>query len=306
MPTDTITGDLGGRLTPGAALEPISTGHGFTEGPIWHPGEGWLLFSDIARSVQWRWSDAEGAEIFRRPSNQANGNCFDRDGRVVTCEHASSQVVRHEHDGKLVTPIAATFAGQPLNSPNDVICDRLGRIWFTDPSFGRIRPDLGLLRDEEQDARGVYRLDPDGTLDRVVGDMDQPNGLCLTADETRLFVNDTARGHVRRWDVGADGHLQGGAVWAVLEGDLPGVADGMKVARGGELLVNGPGGVHVFDGADGDDPAFLGVIRTPEKSTNFCFGGDDLSTLFVMASTSVYRIATRMHGLPMIPGTDAH
>lgn len=287
-----------------AALERVETGFGFTEGPIWHPGEGWLVFSDIARSVQWRWAEREGLSVFRRPSNQSNGNCFDLEGRVVTCEHAGSQVVRHEHDGKLVRPIATHHDGRPLNSPNDVVCDSTGRIWFTDPSFGRIRPDLGLVRDEEQDARGVYRLDLDGTIARVIDDMEQPNGLCFSRDERRLFVNDTPRGNVRVWDVAPGGTLSGGAVWAEVSGDAEGVVDGMKVTAGGQLLVNGPGGVHVWDGADSDAPTCLGVIRTPEKSTNFAFGGEGLGSLYITASTSLYHVETRMEGLPMIHGKD--
>jgi len=283
----------------GAALERLETGFGFTEGPIWHPGEGWLVFSDIAKSVQWRWTGSEGLSVFRRPSNQANGNCFDLEGRVVSCEHAGSRVVRHDHDGKLVRALATHFDGAELNSPNDVICDTCGRIWFSDPSFGRIRPDLGIVRDEDQDARGVYRIELDGTLSRVIDDIEQPNGLCLSVDETRLFVNDTPRNHVRVWDVEGD-TLSGGAVWAEVAGEGEGVVDGMKVTAGGQLLVNGPGGVHVWSGAGGGAARSLGVIRTPEKSTNFCFGGPGLSDLFITASTSIYRIATTMEGLPMI------
>ena len=289
-------------FAPGAMLERAETGFGFTEGPIWHPGEGWLMFSDIALSTQWRWTPEDGLSVFRRPSNQANGNCFDLEGRVVTCEHAMSQVTRHEHDGKLVRPIAIAYNDLPLNSPNDVICDRAGQIWFTDPSYGRIRPDLGLIREEAQDARGLYRLDPDGTLARMAADFDQPNGLCLSSDERRLFVNDTPRGHVRVWDVAPDGALTGDTVWCEVTGEAEGKVDGMKVTGCGRLIVNGPGGVHVFDGADGDAPRCLGVIRTPEKSTNFCFGGEGLRTLYVTASTSLYRIETRMEGLPMIHG----
>ena len=284
-----------------APLDRVETGFGFTEGPIWHPAERWLVFSDIARSVQWRWAEGEGLSVFRRPSNQANGNCFDLEGRVVSCEHAGSQVVRHDHDGKLVRPIASRFDGRELNSPNDVVCDTGGRIWFTDPSFGRIRPDLGIPRDELQDVRGVYRLDPDGSLARVIADMEQPNGLCFSPEEDRLFVNDSPRGHVRAWDVGSDGTLSGGAVWAEVFGEGEGVVDGMKITRAGQILVNGPGGVHLFNA----DAACLGVIHTPKKSTNFCFGGEELGTLCITASTSLYRIETRMKGLPMIHGEDS-
>ncbi|UWQ19129.1 SMP-30/gluconolactonase/LRE family protein [Jannaschia sp. M317] len=278
-----------------AAFEEIASGLGFTEGPIWHPHENWLIFSDIQESRQYKWSDAGGQSIFRTPSNQSNGNCFDADGRVITCEHASSQVVRHEHDGKHIVPIATHYGDKQLNSPNDVICDGQGRIWFTDPTFGRIRENLGILREAEQSLQGVFRLDPDGTLHLVAGDFQQPNGLCFDADETRLFVNDSWGGHIRVFDIDPGGSLRNGRVWADVTGPGEGVPDGMKCTRDGQILCNGPGGVHLFDrNAD-----CLGVILTPQKSTNFCFGGAGLQTLFVTASTSVYRIKTRMTGLPM-------
>ena len=286
----------------GAALEVVSTGHTFTEGPIWHPTERWLVFSDIARSCQWRWQDGETV-LFRRPSNQANGNAFDERGRIVTCEHATSQVVRHEHDGKLVRPIATHYDGLELNSPNDLVVDARGRIFFTDPLYGRTRPDLGLIREQQLGHQGLYRLDPDGTLTLLVDDFDSPNGLCFSVDGTRLFVNDSARHHIRVFDLD-DGAVSGGAVWAEVTGEgsqVPDshlwVPDGMKTDTHGRIWCNGPGGVHVLSA----DARSLGVVLVPEKSTNFCFGGAGLADLFVTASTSVYRLRTGATGLPMIP-----
>ena len=276
-----------------AALERLATGFGFTEGPIWHPTEDYLIFSDIQESRQYRWSEADGVSLFRAPSNQANGNAFDRTGRVVSCEHASSHLVRHEHGGKLVRPIATRYQGKPLNSPNDVVVDRHGRIWFTDPSFGRIRPDLGILREQELAFQGVFRLDPDGSLTLVADDFEQPNGLCFDPGENRLFVNDSWGPTIRVFDVTAGGLLTGGTVWATVTGEGEGVPDGMKVDAAGNLFCNGPGGVHVFTA----DAVCLGVIRTPEKSTNFTFTGPGLSRLVITASTSVYRIQTRTGGL---------
>ena len=276
-----------------AALERLATGFGFTEGPIWHPTEDYLIFSDIQESRQYRWSEADGVSLFRAPSNQANGNAFDRTGRVVSCEHASSHLVRHEHGGKLVRPIATRYQGKSLNSPNDVVVDRHGRIWFTDPSFGRIRPDLGILRDQELAFQGVFRLDPDGSLTLVADDFEQPNGLCFDPSENRLFVNDSWGPTIRAFDVTADGLLTGGVLWATVTGEGEGVPDGMKVDSAGNLFCNGPGGVHVFTA----DAVCLGVIRTPEKSTNFTFTGPGLSQLVITASTSVYRIQTRTGGL---------
>lgn len=285
-------------LESGARLRHIAGGFTFTEGPIWHPGEHWLLFSDIAQSRQWRWHADEGLTLFRTPSNQANGNCFDRDGAIVTCEHASSHLVRHDHGGKRVTVIASHHEGRALNSPNDVICDERGRLWFSDPSFGRLREDLGLIRDQELDVQGVFRLDPDGTLALVADDFQQPNGLCLDLTGTKLFVNDSWGPHIRLFDIARDGTLSGGDVWAVIEGEGEGVPDGMKVDLAGRLYCNGPGGVHVYS----PDAQKLGVILTPEKSTNFCFGGPDRRTLFITASTGVYAIDTAAQGAPMIPG----
>lgn len=284
-------------LVPASSvLEEISGGLGFTEGPIWHPEEGWLVFSDIQESHQYKWSDGGGLSVFRTPSNQANGNCFDKQGRVITCEHASSQLVRHDHGGKRVMPIATHFDGGELNSPNDVICDAQGRIWFTDPSFGRIREDLGILRDPELLFQGVFRLDPDGILSLVADDFQQPNGLCFSADESQLFVNDSWGGHIRVFDIAPDGSLEKDRIWAKVTGEGEGVPDGMKCTDDGHILCNGPGGVHLFDA----EAQCLGVILTPQKSTNFCFGGDALQTLYITASTSVYRIQTRLTGLAMI------
>lgn len=296
MPFDIRSPKFKGVVPETSSLDTVADGFGFTEGPIWHPQEEWLIFSDIQESHQYKWSDAAGLSVYRTPSNQSNGNCFDKQSRVITCEHASSHLVRHEHGGKRVTAIATQYDGKELNSPNDVICDAQGRIWFTDPSFGRIREDLGILRDQQLPFQGVFRLDPDGTLHLVADDFQQPNGLCFSADETQLFVNDSWGGHIRVFDIAADGSLANGRIWADLTGEGEGVPDGMKCTDAGHILCNGPGGVHVFD----HQAQCLGVILTPQKSTNFCFGGPGLSTLYITASTSVYRIQTGMTGLAMI------
>jgi gluconolactonase len=287
-----------GAVAPGAVLRRIATGFGFTEGPIWHPTEHWLVFSDIARSRQWRLRDG-ALESFRHPSNQANGNCFDLDGRVVSCEHASSALVVHDHGGRRVRVLASHHGGAELNSPNDVVCDRRGRLWFTDPSFGRLREDLGILRPEAQPHRGVYRLDPDGTLEVVATELQQPNGLCFSNDGRRLFVNDSWGLTIHVFEIDeASGRLSRGVLWATIEGDGEGVPDGMKVDAAGRVWCNGPGGVHVLSpGAER-----LGVVRTPEKSTNFCFGGPGRDVLHITASTSVYAVETLTTGAPMIHG----
>ncbi len=294
VPTEMRPQDgIEGVVDPGTPLVQVATGFTFTEGPIWHPQDDVLVFSDIAESRQYTWRDGHWTS-FRHPSNQANGNCFDLDGRVVSCEHASSHLVLHDHGGKRVRVLASHYEGRELNSPNDVVCDSQGRIWFTDPSFGRLREDLGILRDQEQPVQGVYRLDPDGTLTLVVDDFQQPNGLCFSNDETQLFINDSWGPHIRVFDVDAAGGLSGGAVWATISGEGDGVPDGMKVDLDGRVYCNGPGGVHVYS----PNAKKLGVIRTPEKSTNFCFS--TTGRLFITACTSVYAIQTRVQSKPMI------
>jgi len=277
-----------GVIADGAVLRQIATGFTFTEGPIWDPHAHWLLFSDIAESKQYQWDEEEGLRLFRQPSNQANGNCFDRQGRIISCEHASSHLVIHDHGDKRVTVLASHFEGAELNSPNDVICDTQNRIWFSDPAFGRLREDLGLIRDQELSFQGVFRLDPDETLACVVGDLKQPNGLCLSNDEKKLFVNDSWGPTIHVYEVFPDGSISDGQLWVTVTGEGEGVPDGMKVDLSDRIFCNGPGGVHVYD----DKANHLGMIATPEKSTNFCFGGPNHSTLFITASTSVYAIET--------------
>ena len=288
-------------IDPDAELEVLADGFIFTEGPIWHPSEQWIVFSDIISSIQYRWSETAGLEVFRRPSNMTNGNFFDGQGRIVSCEHATSRLVRHDHEGRVITTLASHYDGKELNSPNDVVVDTKGRIWFTDPSFGRIRDDVGIPRDCQLDFQGVYRYDPDGSLTCVVRDFKQPNGLCLSRDETQLFVNDSADPCIRRFDIDADGNLHNDTLWARVEGEQEGrkwVPDGMKVANTDHIFCNGPNGVHLFNAS----AECLGVINFPEKSTNFCFGGPKLDKLFVTASSRLYCIQTKIDGPAMIPG----
>ncbi len=283
---------LTGIVAPDALLEPLATGFDFLEGPIWLPGERALIFSDIPGDTMHRWDAAGGATVFRQPSHKANGNTLDGQGRMLTCEHATSRVVRQGSDGRL-TVLASHYAGVELNSPNDIVVKSDGAIYFTDPNFGRRPTRHGVPRAQEQPCQGVYRLEPDaGTLSRLAADFDQPNGLCFSPDERQLFVNDSPRGHIRVFDVQADGTLTNGKVWAELRGEGLGVPDGMKLDAAGNLYCAGPGGIHIFD----TDATCLGVIRMSEQAANFCWGGDDLCDLFIGASTTLYRVRVQAAG----------
>jgi gluconolactonase len=275
-----------------ATVERIATGFDFTEGPIWHPRDHWLLFSDMPGNHMRRWSEKEGITTFRKPSNMANGNAFDREGRIVTCEHATSRVTRTGDDGRIEV-LASHYEGKELNSPNDIVVRSDGSIWFSDPSFGRMEY-YGVPREAELPFRGVYRIAPDGALTLVADDFDQPNGLCFSLDEQRLFINDTMRAHIRVFDVRADGTLAGGGVWAETTGEGDGVPDGMKIDSKGNVWCTGPGGIQVF----APDATCLGVIAIPEGVANFTFGDPDLKGLFVTASTSLYRVPVKVAGNP--------
>ena len=277
-----------------AGLERLGTGYEFTEGAVWNAAGRFLIFSDMPGDHMRRWSEADGVTTFRRPSNKANGNAYDHAGRLVTCEHATSRVTRTEPDGT-ITVLATHYEGRELNSPNDVVVAADGAIWFTDPIFGRVEY-YGVPRDPELAFRGVYRIAADGSGPTLIADdFDQPNGLCFTDGGTRLLVNDTGRGHIRSFAVAADGGTSGGEVWATLAGAGEGGADGMKIDSAGNVYCCGPGGIHVF----APDATCLGVIRTPEVAANFCWGGGDLRTLFVTASTSLYRTRTATPGQPL-------
>lgn len=292
MPYDIRHPDFEAVIAEGAALTQLATGFGFTEGPAWHPGERHLTFSDIPGDTLYRWQDgAVAPAVFRHPSNKANGSTYDAQGRLLTCEHATSRLVRLEGDWRL-TVLASHYGDKELNSPNDVVVDRSGAIWFTDPLPGR-KPFFGVPRDQELDFQGVWRIDPTGgPAEPVVTDFELPNGLCFSPDETVFYVNDTPRGHIRRYAVAADGSITGGEVFALLEGDGEGVPDGMKTDTDGRVWCTGPGGVHVF-AADGTP---LGRIRIPEKTANFTWGGADRKTLFTTSSTSVYRLPVAVTG----------
>ncbi len=280
-----------GIVSPEAVLETVVDGFEFIEGPVWHPELKEILFSDIIGDTIYRWTITNGLSVFRKPSNMANGNTLDRQGRLLTCEHATSQVTRTEPDG-VITILAAHYDGKELNSPNDIIAKRDGSIFFTDPASGRSEK-FGVLREQELDYQGVYRLDDQNVLTLLVDDFSKPNGLCFSLDEQYLFINDTDHGHIRVFDVNSQGILSNGKIWAELSKEGIGVADGMKIDRAGNLFCCGPGGIHIFDQVG----VYLGIIKIPEQAANFNWGDDDLSRLYICASTKLLRIRVNTPGI---------
>jgi len=264
-------------LAPDTAVGRIADGFQFTEGPVWLAAAQFLLFSDIPADTIYRWSEGRGAEVWRRPSHQANGNTVDLQGRVMTCEHGSRSVTRTEDDGA-VTTLASTYQGRKLNSPNDGVVARDGAIWFTDPPYG-IKPEQA-----EQPANYVFRLDPSAPEPvPVADDFSRPNGLCFSPDEQFLYIADSDHDlhHIRRFRVAPDRSLSGGEVFATID---PGVPDGMRVDQAGRLYTSAGDGIHVF----GPDAHLLGKLIVPESPSNCAFGGPHNSTLFITARTGIY------------------
>jgi len=221
---------------PSAILERVATGFRFVEGPVWYASQRTLLFSDIIGDAMYTLDMAGDVKTYRQPSHMANGNTLDREGCLLTCEHASSRVSRTTVDGKYEV-IASHYGDLELNSPNDIVVRHDGSIYFTDPNSGRTEK-YGIDREQELGFQGVYRLEPEtGELTLLVEDFDKPNGLCFSLDESVLFINDTCRQHIRAFDVQDDGSICNSRIWASTDGELPGVADGRKIACQGKFCI---------------------------------------------------------------------
>lgn len=271
-----------------AIRETLSEGFAFIEGPIWHPTEHHLIFSDILESRLYRWQEGTDLAIYREPTNMANGNTYDREGRILTCEHASSQVRRDTRG--VMEVLASQYQGRELNSPNDIVVRDDGAILFTDPFFGRT-DQHGNKREPELDFAGVYLLDPDTReLTLLIDDLAAPNGLCLGLDGVTLYVADTHNKLIRCYQLEGNS-ISGGEIFAETR-----APDGLKIDSLGNVYAGGPEGVSVFHH---DDGTRLGIFETPEFCANFAWGGADLCTLFLTASTALYRVPVRTPGIPL-------
>jgi gluconolactonase len=269
-------------------IERIFTGARWTEGPVYFPAGRYLLFSDIPNDRILKWDESTGAVgVFRHAAGYANGHTLDRRGRLVSCEHGTRRVTRTEPDGAVVV-LADRWQGKRLNSPNDVVELSDGSIWFTDPSYGIDSDYEGHRAASEIGACHVYRIGPDGEVVVVADDFLRPNGLTFSADERHLFVVDTERQHIRRFDVMSDG-LDGGQVFAVCDA---GSFDGVRIDADGRLWAAAHDGLHCFD----PDGTLLGKLRLPEIVSNLCFGGLQRNHLFITATTSVYALRVNVNG----------
>lgn len=276
-----------------AALDVLYSGCRWAEGPVWFDDMQCLLWSDIPNQRILRWaadmSTSGSVTTFRQPSNFSNGQTRDRQGRLVTCEHGLRRVSRTEICGS-VTVLAESFQGKRLNSPNDVVVQSDGSIWFTDPTYGILSDYEGYRAAPEQPVHGVYRVDgTSGDISLVADDFCQPNGLAFSPDERRLYIADSGASHdgskprhIRAFDV-KDGKLTRGRVFAEIDAGIP---DGIRIDLAGNLWSSAADGVHCF----APDGHRLGKILVPEAVANLTFGGPRRNRLFITATTSLYAI----------------
>lgn len=284
-----------------AAVERLWTGGRWCEGPVWFGDTRCLIWSDIPNNRMLRWDEESGhVSVFRQPSNYSNGNTRDRQGRLITCEHASRRITRTEHDGR-ITVLMDSFDGKPLNSPNDIVVHSDDSIWFTDPGYGIMVAYEGERADAEL-PNYVYRFDPNsGQATVVADDFARPNGLCFSPDEKRLYIVDTGSSHdpngpshIRVFDV--DGHsLTNGRIFFDMK---PGMSDGIRTDIHGNLWSSAGWAGEGFDGAhcfapDGD---LIGKIHLPETAANLCFGGAKKNRLFIAGSQSIYSVYLETEG----------
>ena len=263
----------------------MATGFVFTEGPLWHP-DGFFWFVDIRTNALYRMVLGQKPELVRKTQG-GNGTTFDLHGRLINCEGEGKRITRTEADGS-VTTLAEHYGDRRFNRPNDVICHSNGSLLFTDPSY-RIP-----IAERELDA-AVYRIAPDGAMDRVAK-VEYPNGLALSADERTLYVANTRwTQYIHAIELDSAGNMVRRRIFADMAADgTNGVPDGMKLDAAGRVFCTGTGGVWVF----APDGRQIGIIETPEVCANIAFGGPDLRTLLLTASTSVYTLRMKTPGMP--------
>lgn len=299
-------------MAPGAQLTQVATGATWSEGPCWIPDAGVLRWSDIHGDRILQFTPSAGDPVrgqmseYRTGVEFTNGRTWHPEGYVVQCSHGLRRVEADR--GGTVEPLVDSWDGVRLNSPNDVVVDDDGSIWFTDPHYGLTSPGEGYPGEMEYGACYVFRFEPaSGRLDPVVTDMEEPNGLAFSADGTTLYVTDSSavrrpegvgNRHVRAYRVerpggadGAGGAGSAGSAVRCIDGrslfEIPaGIPDGLRVDESGRIWCSAADGVHVYT----PEGEHLGHLAVPEVVANLCFGGEDGRDLYISATTSIYHL----------------
>ncbi|HVV62301.1 MAG TPA: SMP-30/gluconolactonase/LRE family protein [Pseudolabrys sp.] len=281
-------------------VERLATGTLWGEGPVWFGDGRYLLWSDIPNNRVLRWDEETGAvSVYRKPSNNANGNTRDRQGRLITCEHLGRRVIRTEYDGS-ITVICDRYEGKRLNSPNDVVVKSDGSIWFTDPRFGLLSNYEGEIAESEL-PMNVYRVDgKTGAVSVIAGDINAPNGLAFSPDEKKLYVVES-RSEPRTilsFDVAPSGDKISNRK-VLIDSGPQGTPDGFRCDTDGNLWC-GWGMSPELDGVRVFTPQGepIGHISLPERCANVCFGGARRNRLFMAAAHSLYAVYTNAQGAP--------
>ena len=284
------------NVVANARIETLYTGLRWGEGPVYFADGDFLLFTDIPNNRILRWVEGAPVTTYRFPSNNANGNTRDRQGRLVTCESGGRRVSRTEYDGS-ITVLVDNFEGKRLNSPNDIVVKSDDTVWFTDPDYGILSDYTGNKAKSEIGKNNVFHFDPKANkLTVAVGDLDKPNGLAFSPDEKILYIADTGISHrpdgphhILAFDVVDGLRLTNRRVFAKIS---PGVADGFRVDTDGNIWSSAADGVHCY-AADGE---LIGKIHFPEIVTNLTFGGPKRNRLFVTAASSLYAVFVGQSG----------
>jgi gluconolactonase len=278
-------------IGPVGEIEKVRGEFRFTEGPAWNARDNSLYFTDIPAQRIYRLHDAGKFSVFLEPSRHANGLMFDAAGTLYACE-MDGRVVAIDVQTKDISVLADEYDRKRFNAPNDLVIDRAGGVYFTDPHFRAPEP-------LPQGTTAVYYIDPDGEVTRLIDDLQAPNGVLLSPDEKTLYVVPTLQKEMMAYRIEAPGRIGKGRVFCTLKqspaGRVPG-GDGLTVDTEGNLYITSELGVQVFN-PEGD---LLGVIRFPEQPANVTFGGEDLQTLYVTARTSLYsaKMEAKGHAFP--------
>lgn len=293
-------------LDPAATIEVLASGFQWSEGPVWDAANNRVLFADIPNNTVHSWSEVKGLEDYLKPSGftgrltaakkqGANGLAFDLQGRLLSCEHGDRRIsVLGESGGKRT--LVDNYDGKQLHSPNDLVVHSSGAIFFTDPPYGL--PDQGAGPEREIPENGVYRRDPDGNVVQVIADLIRPNGVALSPDEKTLYIAQSHKPAAHIMSYAIDEKLNLGPATLFFDTaelpDLPGLPDGLKPDREGNIWSTGPGGVFVLS----PEGKLLGQILTGRRTANLAWGGEDFSTLYLTAHQDLLRVKTLISGAP--------
>jgi len=282
-------------ISKDSKLEVVAKGFGFTEGPVWDPA-GFLYVSDEEQNKIYKVSgDGQKTELIAL--GDPDGSTYDRDRNLIDCASVLRAIIRIDSTGKY-TVLADRFEGKKFNSPNDVVLGPDGAIYLTDPTL-----DLVAGENQELPFQGVFRLDANGKVTLLTKELSQPNGLAFSPDGKKFYVDDSQQRNIRVFDFQSDGTLANGRIFGEEPGgEGDGVPDGMKLDRAGNLYVTGPGGIWVWS----PQGEHLGTILMPEQPANLAWGGANLDTLYLTATTSVYKLKMSTRGFVQYLETPKH